>query len=204
MSLVDGVLYRNTILNNVQTRQLVLPLHFRSIILKQLHDDLGHQGRDRTLSLVRSRFYWPGLENDVEEKIKNCGRCIRRKTPVKPSAELVNINSSQPMELLCIDFLSLERSKGGHEHILVVTDHFTRYAQAFPTRNQLAKTTAKILFENFVVHYGFPARIHSDQGRNFESSLLRNCVVLRVCINPGPLHITLWEIEWSRDLTRPF
>ena len=54
-----------------------------------------------------------------------------------------------------------------------MTDHFTRYAQAFPTRNQLAKTTAKILFENFVVHYGFPARIHSDQGRNFESSLIR-------------------------------
>ena len=141
--------------------------------MKQLHDDLGHQGRDRTLSLVRSRFYWPGLENDVEEKIKNCGRCIRGKTPVKPSAELVNISSSQPMELLCIDFLSLERSKGGHEHILVVTDHFTLYAQAFPPRNQLAKTTAKILLENFVVHYGFPARIHSDQGRNFESSLIK-------------------------------
>ena len=117
---------------------------------------------------MRSRFYWPGLENDVEEKIKNCGCCIRRKTPVKPSAELVNITSSQPMELLCIDFWSLERYKGGHEHILVMTDHFTRYALAFPTRNQLAKTSA-----NFVVHYGFPTRIHSDQGRNFESSLIK-------------------------------
>ena len=184
---------------------MVLPLHFRSIILKQLHDDLGHQGRDRTLSLVRSRFYWPGLENDVEEKIKNCGRCIRRKTPVKPSAELINITSSQPMELLCIDFLSLERSKGGHEHNLVVTDHFTCYAQAFPTRNQSAKTSAKILFENFVVHY-MVFRLGSIVIREeiLKVALLRNCVVLRVCISPGPLHITLWEMEWSRDLTRPF
>ena len=63
----------------------------------------------------------------------------------KPSPELVNIISTQPMELVCIDFLSLERSKGRHESILVITDHFTRYAQAFPTRNELAKTTAKIL-----------------------------------------------------------
>ena len=173
LSMTDGILYRNTILNNVQTRQLVLPLHFRTIVLKHLHDDMGHQGRDRTLSLVRSRFYWPALEKDVEDKVKNCGRCIRRKSSIKPSAELVNISTTQPMELICIDFLSLERSKGGHEHILVITDHFTRYAQAFPTRNQLAKTTAKVLFENFILHYGFPARIHSDQGRHFESTLIK-------------------------------
>ena len=51
--------------------------------------------------------------------------------------------------------------------------HFTRYAEAFPTRNKLAKTTAKVLFENFIVHYGFPARLHIDEGRNFESSVIR-------------------------------
>ena len=134
---------------------------------------MGHQGRDRTLSLVRQRFYWPGLESDVEHKVKSCIRCIQRKTVPKPSAELVNIITTQPMELVCIDFLSLERSKGGHENILAITGHFTRYAQAFPTRNQLAKTTAKVLFEQFIVHYGFPARLHSDQGRNFESSVIR-------------------------------
>ena len=134
---------------------------------------MGHQGRDRTFSLVRQRFYWPGLEADVEQKIKNCVRCIQRKTVPKPSAELVNSLTTQPMELVCIDFLSLERSKGGQEHILVITDHFTRYAQAFPKRNQLAKTTARVLFDQFIVHYGFPARIHSDQCRNFESAVIQ-------------------------------
>ena len=66
-----------------------------------------------------------------------------------------------------------KKSKGGHKNILVIIDHFTRYAQAFPTRNQLAKTTAKVLFENFIVHYGFPAHLHCEQGRNFESSVIK-------------------------------
>lgn len=77
------------------------------------------------------------------------------------------------MEIVCLDYLSLERSKGGFENILVITDHFSRYAQAIPTRNQTAKTTARVLFENFILHYGFPARIHSDQGQNFESKLIK-------------------------------
>ena len=72
-----------------------------------------------------------------------------------------------------MDFLSLETSKGGFENILVITDYFTRFAQAIPTRNQTSATIAKALFESFVVHYGFPSLLHSDQGWNVESSVIR-------------------------------
>ena len=78
--LVDGILYRNTTVDGQSARQLVLHAHFRDKVLGHLHDDMGHQGRDKTMSLVRQRFYWPSLDSDVEKKVKNCVRCIQRST----------------------------------------------------------------------------------------------------------------------------
>ena len=141
-------------------------------VFKAYHDDLGHQDRDRTTSLILRRFFWPGMNQDIKNRVQMCGRCIRRKTAPTRATELVSITSTAPMELVCIDFLSLEKSKGGQENILVITDHFSRYAQAIPTRNQKASTTAKVLYENFFLHYGFPAVLHSDKGANFESNVI--------------------------------
>lgn len=89
------------------------------------------------------------------------------------------------MDLVCIDCLTLEPTKGEIENVLVITDCF-RYAQAFPTKNQTAKTTARVLFDEFVVHYGFLPRFHSDQGRNFESNTIKELCQLACVYNPVP------------------
>ena len=133
--LKDNILYRKHSLHGPEVNQLVLPVVFHDIALAGLHDEAGHQGRDRTISLVKSRFYWPGMDGDVEKYIKNCPRCIR-KAQGKITENFVVVDSTYPMDLVCMDFLSLEMSAGGYEHILVITDHFTRYAQAIPSRNQ--------------------------------------------------------------------
>lgn len=95
--------------------------------------------------------------------------------PLQPHrvAPLVPITSSFPLELVCIDFLKLERSVGRYENVLAIMGHFTRYAQAIPTLNQTVGTTARVLFEKFIVYYGFPKRLHSDKGRNFESKVIK-------------------------------
>ena len=67
---------------------------------------------------------------------------------------------------------SLSDNQGGI-HILVITDHFTRYAQAIVTSLQTAKCTAQNLWDKFIVHYGLPEKILTEQGHNFESNLLK-------------------------------
>ncbi|KYO47393.1 hypothetical protein Y1Q_0001201 [Alligator mississippiensis] len=58
-------------------------------------------------------------------------------------AYLHTISSSKPLELVCIDFLTIEPDRKNISNVLVVTDHFTRYAQAYPTRDQRATTVEK-------------------------------------------------------------
>ena len=181
LRLINGVLYRDTSINEQERKQLVLPSKYITDVLKSLHNDVGHPGRDRTLSLIRDRFYWPGMSADVDNWIKKCPRCVRRKTPANSRAPLVNVVTTQPLELVCVDFLTLETSKGGYQYVLVITDHFTRYAQAIPTRNMTAKTTAEAIFNNFVVHYGMPKRLHSDQGANFESRIIKELCQVTGC-----------------------
>lgn len=179
--IVNGILCKTAFHGDRKFLQLVVPQSFRVTALQGIHNDVGHPGKDKTLWLARQRFYWPGMERDISNHIETCSRCICSRTPVRPAAELIPIVSTRPMELVCIDFLSLEQSKGGFENILVITDHFTRFAQALPCKNQTAHTTAKVLYDNFFFHYSFPEKLHSDQGRNFESKVIRElCKLLGI------------------------
>ena len=92
---------------------------------------------------------------------------LRLRAPLNP------IVTSSPFETIVIDFLHLEKCRGGCEYILVVMDHLTRYAQAYATRNMSAKTVAQELYNYFILRVGFPFRIHYDQGGEFENCLHR-------------------------------
>ena len=86
---------------------------------------------------------------------------------------MVSISTTQPLELVCTDFLTLETSKSGYQRILVITDHFTRFAQAIPTRNMTAHTTAEVFLNSYILPYGYPQRLHSYQGAHIEGKVIK-------------------------------
>lgn len=142
----DVVLYKITKdpSNRQKAYQFVLPANLKVKALSGVHDLAGHQGQARTLHLARQRFFWPQMERDIKEYVKCCQRCILAKTPEPVArAPLESSCTSAPMELVCIGFWSAEDNKQRAVDVLVVTDHFTKLAHAFPCVNQTTKKSCE-------------------------------------------------------------
>ena len=130
-------------------------------------------GCDRVIQFADERFYGLRMQNDITHYITHVCSCIKQKRPhVKTKAPLKHLTSFSPSELVSIDYLHLEKSSGGFEYILVVMDHFTQFAHVYPTRNKSGTTSANKTYNNFILKYGFPARIHHDQAAEFEKPLV--------------------------------
>ena len=109
----------------------------------------------------------------AKEHDEKCCQCITFKVKQK-RAPMESIMATHPLELVHIDYLCVEPGKGKEENVLVVMDHFTHYAQAYITQSKMAQTMTKVLWDNFIIHYGLPEKILLNQGRNFESELISN------------------------------
>ena len=123
----------------------MLPKQYWKQALDACHDNMGHLGIERTTSLLRDQFYWPSMLEDIEHHIKTCPRCLRFKA--QPEKAILNpIIATRPLELAHIDYLTIKppaSSKSDKDiNILIITDPFTQYAQAYITPSQRAPVVA--------------------------------------------------------------
>lgn len=83
--------------------------------------------------------------------------------------------------MIAADITELPVTTQGNRNVLVVMDYFTRYVNLFPLKDQRATTVAKCIFEDYIRQHGLPESIHTDQGRQFESDLIKHlCTLLGI------------------------
>ena len=158
-------------------QQICLSDSFVPQVLHVLHNSpsAGHLGVSKTLEKVRRRFYWHGMREDVENHIRKSGPCAEVNDPSKlPRAPLINIKSGHPLQRVAIDIVGLTtKSSLGHEWLLVVSDRFAKFAQAFPLRNTSAVTLAKKVMDEYICRFGCFESLHSDQGANVDGAVFK-------------------------------
>ena len=158
------------------TLQLIAPREYRSEILTELHDSPtgGHLGMEKMLGRLRQRYYWPGFSADVKQWCTTCRTCAARKTASPhQKAPLSTIRAGEPMQTVAVDILGpLPDSPTGNRYVLVAMDYFTRWAEAYAIPNQEATTIARKLVTEMFLRFSPPEQLHSDQGRQFESTLV--------------------------------
>ena len=179
----EGVLWRKRVQQGTgePCQQVLVPQQRGRTLWEEYHRQAGHANPDKTAALLRQRYFWPGMANDGATWGQECRQCITNKPGPAVRAPLVSIQSSYPFQIVGIDYLSLGRSDDSHPYILVMTDLFSKYAVAVPTKDQSATTTARAVWTHLFQVFGCPEQIHSDRGGAFESALFTELCQLYGC-----------------------
>ena len=175
----DGTLMRKFYCSegNVFYPQILLPRTYRTAVMKQMHDGPvgGHFGAERTLARLKARYFWYNMKDDVTLWCRTCTSCAAKARPKKtPRAAMGTVKVGAPMERIAVDLMGpLNETERRNRYILVVSDYFSKWVEAYPVPNQEATTVADKIASEWVCRYGAPHSLHSDQGTNFESAVFQ-------------------------------
>ena len=180
----NGVIWRKRSSQGSQL-QLLVPRPARESLFQAYHASLfgGHLGRNRTLARLSYRFYWSGMSDDVKDWLRQCTTCIKRKSAIGRHHPLSNIPTGHRWDRIAMDILDVcDPTPDGYRYILVISDYFSKWTEAFPIKDKCADTVADVLVNKIILRFGIPLVIHSDQGREFENGLMKSLCSLLGCV----------------------
>ena len=151
--------------------RVVVPESFRSDVLKELHQ--GHPGMSKMKALARSYVWWPGLDSEIEQKVKSCISCqqvapLPAKAPLQPT-EFPN----SPWCRLHMDFAGPVQ---GHM-LLIIIDAYSKWIDVHAMKRITAEATIAKCRQTFAIH-GLPVTVITDNGPTFVSDEFTNFMKL--------------------------
>uniref|UniRef100_A0A3B3RKD3 Gypsy retrotransposon integrase-like protein 1 n=1 Tax=Paramormyrops kingsleyae TaxID=1676925 RepID=A0A3B3RKD3_9TELE len=145
----------------------------------------------KTLDRAMRSFYWPYMSKDIAKHCSQCTACQSRRSPVlRPQAPLIPISPERPFQIVAADITELPISTKGNRYVLVMMDLYTKFVNLYPLKDQTAVSVAGCIFDHYIPQHGVPEALHSDQGRQFESDLIRHlCNLLSIKkLRTSPYH----------------
>jgi hypothetical protein len=158
-------------------------------ILEQAHDDLGHRGVQPVWDILKMRFYWPKLYNDIQHHIASCHRCQIRSTK---KLELP-ITISTPVVLfqtVYIDIMMMPESSG-YKMIVAARDDLSGACEAQALKTKTAEDLANFFWIYLYCRYGCPRKVITDNGSEVKAGfrkLMKNMNIPHVKISPYNKH----------------
>ena len=173
-TVIDDRLYRKTLNGN----RLVVPNLARWKIVQMHHDDIGHIGIERCNSVIKDTYWFPKMSRFIKKYVRSCLHCAYGKGEHgKKEGKLHPIpKPTEPMRMVHVDHLGpFCRTKKGYSYMLVLTDAFTKFVVAEPTRTVNSVETVRLLKRIFSL-FGYPDRVVTDHGKAFTSRYFKKFV----------------------------
>lgn len=154
----------------------ILPVELAKSVAKAYHEStLGaHIGARKLLTVLSRKFIIPRGGNAVKQVIQGCQLCLQRKRPQQNLGLMASKPPCRPWHTVAMDFCGpYIESDEGHKYVLVFVDHFTKWVELVPTRDQLASTVFNSFYRFIICRHGCPERLLSDNGPQFRSQLVQ-------------------------------
>ena len=160
-----------------ESYRVVIPKNKVKDVLQFIHDSPsgGHMGILRTFRRGRELFWWKEMHQDVTDHVKGCEQCGKNKFVNHPNVAPLQLTDipNQILDRLQVDFLGPFTPSTAHEYLyaLQIQDILSRYVVFIPTQDSTALTAATAVYEDWLLKFGPPSIIQSDQGRHFSAEV---------------------------------
>jgi predicted aspartyl protease len=155
-------------------KQLVVPETLKHDILLNYHDSLliGHGGFDRTYHLIRLKYFWKRMYNEIGQYVKSCQDCQKNKAHGNKPGELKPLPCEGIFKRVHLDLFGPLPEVDGYKYVLLIVDSFSKWTEAFPVKSLRGDEIAKIFYREYICRWGAPYSLLSDRGTNFLSKVV--------------------------------
>jgi transposase InsO family protein len=196
--------------------KLVVAESVRTDLITAAHCGLAtaHPGKSKTKALIKERYYWLGMDRDIDRFVSNCHACRRSKVPRDKTPGLLRPLPipDRPWQHISVDFKEMPTDREGMNMVCVFVDRLGKRPISIPCNKSVG---ARVLAQLYLIHihkyYGLATTIVSDRGPQFISAfweefnrLLGTKLKLSTAYHPQTDGQTENANQWIDQRLRPF